>query len=78
MKIFIIPISLLLTSCTDNITELVKAAAADPATACISVGSPYGTIAWGRTNIQAAEQTGAARVTIAGGQCLIETGEATR
>lgn len=52
MKILIFAIAAtMMTGCVaSNITQLTEALAKDPATACISVGTPYGTLSVARAN----------------------------
>ena len=57
----------LLTGCGGQMTGYMEALGKDPASACVSVSTPYGTGLIGRAN------SPGVRVSISGGQCTIES-----
>ena len=59
--------SLFLLSGCAGVAPLVDALAKDPASACISVQTIYGSVAVARTN------TPGTKVTITGGQCTVDS-----
>lgn len=63
----LIGLALLLGGCANqNLTTLTEALSKDPASACMSLGTPYGTLALGRA------VNDKVRVTISGGQCTVD------
>ena len=62
----LVGLALLLSGCV-GMGTLVDALAKDPASACLSVQTIYGSVAVARTN------TPGTKVTIAGGQCTVES-----
>lgn len=67
----VIALALLLAGCT-GAADLVKALAADPATACVAVTTPYASAAIARANRDGV------KVSTTGGNCNVENTGATK
>lgn len=52
-----------------NMTQLTEALAKDPATACISIGTPYGTLSVARTNPMNGQSN---EISATGGGCSVK------
>lgn len=66
MKLTLVSLALLFAGCAD-VARMVEAMGKDPANVCGSISTPYGGGVAGRVN------TPGARMSISGGQCVIET-----
>lgn len=64
--VLLIPLLLASSGCA-GLASTIDALAKDPNTACLSIGTPYGTIASARTGMPGT------KITMQGGSCTVET-----